>query len=747
MIAGTRLFTRFVLAVVVLPMFWASPSPAAIPNSGPEAFTEKQFRRAFQAYNLRTMSEAYEQVGERDPKWDALALEYLQGQAVLFTNYKAGATDRVPVDTSKDRMNELALLLVELECTDPLVNYVNLIYNNTHDDQYLDRARAAYKKMQASGYPINRKLHAAWRLMMLLEGRELVEETKQIEQVWVDLMCRAVEDAQRSLMDQYYLFWAHREALIDDTYVDRWAMVCQRIDVPAPASPWLVGAICGYYHKQMAWELRGSSVARKVTEEGWRGFRKHLELAREHLVRAWEFAPRLPDVPSEMISVSMGLDNGAERMWFNRTAEAQFDYYPAYKAYLWSLRRRWGGTLPQLYEFGVECLETDRFDTVVPSMFHHAMWNIKSDDRGYNFWKRPGVYEQFITYFQGEKNGGLYGWTPQRWESNKAAVAWRLDRFGDAVAWMDGLGGQLDPESFKYFKGDAVLAPSECYARTRVAEAVFDEARKHWMDDKYRSASEVFENTLAAMEQGDPARPYLSHLSVWGQRLHQDKRGTWVDLLGQPSTVGWISRRGEWTADEQGRLTGVSDDDGLMLECRFGMGYRVEIMGTLSYDDDVVPEQTSGGMLLAFRKYKSKYYHRSVLLDPNTGEAESAQNFGWKQRYPAGAGRTNRFHIQMWDEALRLTVNDRVVFEGLMMRVDLPKKVYPFAIGGQTDGPGVELRFDELKARRLTLEPDWVPGPAEPDGFSRAPNGTPPAGDSFANAAVMRYKTRQVPGG
>ncbi|MEZ6191385.1 MAG: hypothetical protein R3C45_08865 [Phycisphaerales bacterium] len=170
-----------------------------------------------------------------------------------------------------------------------------------------------------------------------------------------------------------------------------------------------------------------------------------------------------------------------------------------------------------------------------------------------------------------------------------------------------------------------------------------------------------------------------------------------------------------------GRIIGVSDGDGLMLQCRFNMRYRFEVKGTLTFLDDEVPGGNLAGLLLAFRKTNGKFYHRSVLFDPNTGETETAQNFGWRKRVPADAGQTIRFHLQTWDKFLRLTVNNRVIYEGLMMREDLPDRKYPFAIGGRTDRAGIRVVFGELRAKPLSHRPAWAvdrPEPVEADPMS-----------------------------
>ena len=139
--------------------------------------------------------------------------------------------------------------------------------------------------------------------------------------------------------------------------------------------------IRGFVEIELAWKVRGTGYANTVTNEGWKGFEEHLKLARTALVKAWELDPKRPQAPSKMITVAMGLDEGnqGERLWFDRAVAAQFDFHPAYDAYLWSLRPRWGGSHKAMLEFGKACLATARFDTDVPTFYSQAIFEIAGE--------------------------------------------------------------------------------------------------------------------------------------------------------------------------------------------------------------------------------------------------------------------------------------------------------------------------------------------------------------------------------
>ncbi len=69
---------------------------------------------------------------------------------------------------------------------------------------------------------------------------------------------------------------------------------------------WTVHWMRGQQEIEIAWDFRGSGYSSKVTEEGWKGFREHLKLAREELTKSWELAPDYPFAATSMITVCRG---------------------------------------------------------------------------------------------------------------------------------------------------------------------------------------------------------------------------------------------------------------------------------------------------------------------------------------------------------------------------------------------------------------------------------------------------------
>lgn len=162
----------------------------------------------------------------------------------------------------------------------------------------------------------------------------------------------------------------------------RWVRVYEQISHGKTVDPFILRLLEGRREISLAWEERGSGWASEVTEEGWKGFKTHLEKARGPLIEAWKMHPEYPEAVAEMIKVTgagHGVPGEPDHLWFARSITAQIDYIPAYNSMLWFLRPRWGGTLDAMLQFGLDCLNGERFDTDVPFVYLSALRDVASE--------------------------------------------------------------------------------------------------------------------------------------------------------------------------------------------------------------------------------------------------------------------------------------------------------------------------------------------------------------------------------
>lgn len=141
-------------------------------------------------------------------------------------------------------------------------------------------------------------------------------------------------------------------------------------------NPWFVHMYGGELHHAVAFKYRGSGWASTVSDEGWQKLGEHNGYAFRHLLRAWQLQPRNAEAPAEIMSIALTNDEiGSSQEWFLRTIAVQFDHFNAYSTLNNALRPRWGGSLQEMRDLAVSCLESDRFDTDVPS---YGLWLLNS---------------------------------------------------------------------------------------------------------------------------------------------------------------------------------------------------------------------------------------------------------------------------------------------------------------------------------------------------------------------------------
>lgn len=149
----------------------------------------------------------------------------------------------------------------------------------------------------------------------------------------------------------------------------------------AGADPWLGFVLRGRAEIAAAWKARGDGWASTVTEEGWKGFRDHLDLSRAELEEAWALHPGSFEPAYRMLSVCGGGcgGRGALDHWFGRAIGARLDSIDAWQQYLWFNYPRWGGSQKRMGRIARACRDANRPDTLLPVVAVRS-WGQLSDD-------------------------------------------------------------------------------------------------------------------------------------------------------------------------------------------------------------------------------------------------------------------------------------------------------------------------------------------------------------------------------
>ncbi len=678
--------------------------PKAIPTSM-EAYTQKQFDEAFDKFQQRTMEEAYQTAGKRNPSWDEAALKFIK-DCRLYLAYDHFSAE------NQDKLVNAGEKLLAMGCDDPLVVYLYGALLQDRGDlekaqQNLEKAVAGFRE---SKYPRARAAFSAKRLAEVcaeLEG----EEAESVAAHWK----LAKEWTVESFRDSSYLAGESRIALkiVDDLWgyapleytENTYKALC---DEPG-ADPYVVAVMGGVLYIDKAWEERGSDWAYTVSESGWRGFKKNLKVARELLTEAWQQYPEYPEAPAEMIVVTKGESEEAQepaRQWFDRAVAAQMDYPIAYDYYLNYLLPRWHGSHEEMYDFAVECLETKRFDTEVPHRFLRVLCDItleKSNDSEY--WDLPETAPRLETLFKGYESVGTNE-EQTRWKSRHVAAAWKMRDWKTARALLDELGSQYDNSFFNvYFYENGDYATSQIYAFSGPESASLLAAEKLANQGNKEAAQVAYAGALASKDLDPRALNFIKHRFALLKLESQFEKNEWVSLNPEPSLAGWFTVYGKWSVEPDGSLRGEPADERLWISCDADFGNKLELRGEIEfisvYDDPMANAAIGLGYVGGSMRDDVE-----VFFYPKANRIMATYTFrddGVMRDVKLGA--SNSFHIQLWDDSMNVTINGKTILRGESFDRVLEAKTGKIGFGAKAYSSPVTLRFRKLEVRRLTSEP------------------------------------------
>ncbi|MBL8737824.1 MAG: DUF4034 domain-containing protein [Planctomycetes bacterium] len=182
-----------------------------------------------------------------------------------------------------------------------------------------------------------------------------------------------------------------------DTWPEPVVELLARMEKAAPGPQFALRILRGLHHVHLGWKSRGTGAAATVGEQAFGSFHEHLEKAAEIGLEAHRRWPRHPEGPNLVLNAlgPMSPSKDDLRRWLDATVAAQFDFEEAYRTYLHYLQPRWGGSQQELLRFGLECVATKRFDTLVPGMYRLAIHYQTLDARApLEVWGRSSVQKR-----------------------------------------------------------------------------------------------------------------------------------------------------------------------------------------------------------------------------------------------------------------------------------------------------------------------------------------------------------------
>lgn len=112
------------------------------------------------------------------------------------------------------------------------------------------------------------------------------------------------------------------------------------------------------------WSFRGGGYANTVTEDGWKKFNKHLEVARNLLLYSKEISSTCPEWYTEILIVAMAEDWDMEsyNKVYKEGIERHNNYHGIYYQGVQNNLERWGGTVSSMDEIIRESNELSKKD-------------------------------------------------------------------------------------------------------------------------------------------------------------------------------------------------------------------------------------------------------------------------------------------------------------------------------------------------------------------------------------------------
>jgi hypothetical protein len=491
--------------------------------------------------------------------------------------------------------------------------------------------------------------------------------------------------------------------------------------------PWTKNMVEGCYYDALAWKLRGSGYADTVTEEGWRGFNQNIAKAAKCFTKAWELDRTVPDAAAQMIYV---VNSGAKsdlspRDWFDRAVQARMDFEPAYAYYVHHLRPQWHGSHDEMYDFGLECLNTKRFDTSVPfqllTILTSIDWQLGHTGE---IWRKEGVYDNVKTALEGmekelphSREFSLKKITPEWVLTLHGVIAAKAEQYDDARKAFDRVGMKLRKDAFAFAGGHFPMDGSRVYALTgkggdevRAFEEVIA-GGKSGDPETVKSARKLLDS-IAALAKEPQARAYIKHWRTHLRWREEFEKGEWVELIFDKDFSMWQMKMGTWTFEDP--FNAVCDVH--LLDSGYNsLSCEVPFEGPLEIECDVT-------------SLDPRYEYMSAVLIGDIWDSDNPQTgCGFYIcpctnghgvtvpklkliHYAADTQATDHLRIQAWDGAYLYYVNELEFPMHAAEGMTLGKKIE--LAGIRQRGPIGRTRFSNIRVRKLTAPPP----PMTPDG-------------------------------
>ena len=695
-----------VLLFVVTNAFADEPIP-----TGPDALTMHDYYQSSIAIETELFLEGYKKHGKRNDAWDDAAIHFIE----LFILCYSGD----PKQQNLENLKAAGKAAIDLGCDDPLVLYgygyaIDRQSNSRRGEKYLGDGSIGLKN---SKYPAYLFARAAARLGRYLKIWNRHKESRVLYEVAANAFIRAAEETPDEYFQQRFLTNILQIQLNKNMPLDIAETLLEGLQMVGGLNSCTLNTCLGIYHERVGWEARGSGFANTVTEEGWEIFAKHQDLARSYLVKAHELDPTRPEAASYMIKIAMTGHAGpgeSERFWFDKAVAAQMDWPPAYSHFQWAMRPRWSGSPEEMFEFGLECANTERFDTIVPYKLIKILIDIDSEEQySRRFWRLNRVDKitsPLLEQLAADPKNVRYAKT---YRTTQLGFLWALDNFEDAKKVLEQINYEPMAETLRQLRMSRrrILDDVQIFTGEYKEEVSAADSLSRVKD--FKGAAQAYEKIIEEIDDDSKLMPILHDRFVTAKIEAQFKKGEWVDLKFEEGLPGWRNRGGVWHSSSPDSIKGGPQGNGLFLISKFDVGEQFELTGKIDLRNLPIYKSPNAGVV--FQYDDNVRFDSSIWLAFQIYNRKKEAWIGY--RFWKGSGEylqiskpktkdTYDFHLKSWGEEAVLYLNGLLIFADQI-------KIGRYFEQGQTIGLGSSyssnsgyVLFENLKLRRLDERPE-----------------------------------------
>ncbi|MEE9404030.1 MAG: hypothetical protein V3V20_03995 [Algisphaera sp.] len=720
-------------------------APAAAIAGDPRTLPQ---RRA--AFYQRQLTDTYRTHSQRDPAWDAAAIQLLDD----FSQYQAYvdySDHPVPqgIATLEALQQTLASLL-ETPCDDPIIRFVF---------QLLDP-----KRVPPHWRPIDLESQQALRNLarnlgkpnafepMLLSLEHLILKKHQIwwgyEHQWYhDRRINAATNHYALLFDQSITL--HPDDMIEfsrlfngyarDFHANLLAPLQEATENVTPDKQWFAHMLRGNIFFKAAWDSIGTHWLDDLDDddEQRKEFKHLLSQAQEHFEAAWAMHPNRSQSAEELIIIAnCHNENGndsQEKKWFKRATAADPLSHFAYPNMRWAKQ----ALAPSSHRdkalmafMARKALASNRYDTSVPDQFadvaiRNFLYHFNEtppyhDELSETAWKMMHHYLKRRAAHPSPDRSTDWCW------SRGFELAYHADRTDDMWDYFS----RLDEDPDRLHKPHVYgLDRRWDFGRISLQREpqgleACEQAHRLVIEDNPQEAIQTLTDALPKL-QHPLSKIHLRdriRIATWQMRF---KQNLWVDLL-EHGLEGWRPTRGlfeEIPGQEGVRGTFLGPRGGLRMFCGFSPGQRYEatltmtlpknfhqkhLWGGAGFVLDTVAGRGSGYSTLCFI---SRATNSGIFLK-DRGKRSTSHHY-FKPHIPDV---DIVMHLKRWDQSIQVSVNGRTLIERHDLEIDEPS-THPLALGAYLPGDAKIFEFKALKIRQLIQSPFEQPEQEEGPGM------------------------------